>query len=229
LSSGSVASWLAGVRPIFKGAFYKSTSFWGTIRFPTQPYSTSVPVCPHDRPAGVGATLWPRQGHARRKTTLVSIRVGPGLPGQGRHSNIRPRSPSQSRPLQGPASVAIEGSRKRAQLRQGRRHCCGSAGALFGAGRAWPGPSAGHWARLQVPARDAAARGILHEPAWRGTAAPLTSTRPIWMVRVAAGRLRLRLAPILEGPIGPRAIRVRAPKSGDQNGPNSSSKPCKNS
>jgi hypothetical protein len=102
-------------------------------------------------------------------------------------------------------------------------------GALFGAGRAWPGPSAGHWARLQVPARDAAGRGALHEPAWRGTAARLYFNTAIRMVRVAAGRLRLRLAPILERPIGPRAIRVRAPKSGDQNGPNSSSKTCKSS
>ncbi len=78
-------------------------------------------------------------------------------------------------------------------------------------------------------ARDAAGRGALHEPAWRGAAARLYFNTAIRMVRVAAGRLRLRLAPILEGPIGPRAIRVRAPKSGDQNGPNSSSKTCKSS
>jgi hypothetical protein len=147
LSSGSVESWFAGVGLIFTRASHKSTSFWGTIRLLTQPYSTSVPVCPHDRPVGVGAALWPRRGYTRRKPTLVSIRVGPGLLGQGRHSNISPRSPSQSRPLQGPASAATEGSRKRAQLHQGWRHCCGSAGALFGPGWAWPGPSAGHWAR----------------------------------------------------------------------------------
>ncbi len=95
-----------------------------------------------------------------------------------------------------PPSVAPEGGRKWARLHRGWRRYRESAGTLFGASPAWPGPSAGHWARPQVPARDAARRGTPHgEEQLLG----FTSTRPIWMVRVAAGRLRLCLAAAWSG------------------------------